>query len=57
MNSLIDELICERRTKRGFLDRPVPLSTVRDILSVAKYAPSSSNTLPWRWYGVTGEAR
>ena len=48
MYSLIDELICERRTKRGFLDRPVALETVRDILSVAKYAPSSSNTQPWR---------
>jgi nitrobenzene nitroreductase len=57
MNSLIDELICERRTKRGFLDRPVSLETVRDILSVAKYAPSSSNTQPWRCYVVTGEAR
>jgi nitrobenzene nitroreductase len=57
MNSYIDELICERRTKRAFLDRPVPLETVKDILSVAKYAPSSSNTQPWRCYVVTGEAR
>lgn len=57
MNSLIDELICERRTKRCFLNRPVPLETVREILSVAKYAPSSSNTQPWRCYVVTGEAR
>ncbi|VTU19325.1 malonic semialdehyde reductase [Variovorax sp. PBL-H6] len=57
MNSLIDELICERRTKRGFLERPVSIGTVRDILSVAKYAPSSSNTQPWRCYVVTGEAR
>lgn len=57
MNSYIDELICERRTKRAFLDRPVPLATVKDILSVAKYAPSSSNTQPWRCYVVTGEAR
>jgi nitroreductase len=57
MNSYIDELICERRTKRAFLDRPVPLETVKDILSVAKYAPSSSNTQPWRCYVVTGKAR
>ena len=57
MNSLIDELICERRTKRGFLDCSVPLETVREILFVAKYAPSSSNTQPWRCYVVTGEAR
>ena len=53
----IDELIRERRSKRGFLDRPVPLDMVKDILSAAKYAPSSSNTQPWRCYVVTGEAR
>ena len=48
-NPFIDELICGRRTKRGFfLDRHVPIETVREILSVAKYAPSSSNTQPWR---------
>ncbi|MDM0001039.1 nitroreductase [Variovorax sp. J22P240] len=53
----IDDLIRERRTKRGFLDRPVSLDVVRDILSIAKYAPSSSNTQPWRCYVVTGNAR
>jgi len=53
----IDDLIRERRSKRGFLDRPVPLDVVKDILSTASYAPSSSNTQPWRCYVVTGEAR
>jgi nitroreductase len=53
----IDDLIRERRSKRGFIDRAVPLDVVKDILSVAKYAPSSSNTQPWRCYVVTGEAR
>ena len=53
----IDDLIRERRSKRGFVDRAVPLDVVKDILSVAKYAPSSSNTQPWRCYVVTGEAR
>jgi len=48
-NPFIDELICGRRTKRGFfLDRHVPIESVREILSVVKYAPSSSNTQPWR---------
>jgi len=51
------ELIRGRHSKRGFLDQPVPLDTVRDILSVAKYAPSSSNTQPWRCYVLTGRAR
>jgi len=53
----IDNLIRDRRSKRGFLDRPVALDTVKDILSAASYAPSSSNTQPWRCYVVTGEAR
>ncbi|WP_354684326.1 nitroreductase [Cupriavidus necator] len=54
---VVDALIRGRQTKRGFLDRAVPLDTVREILSVAKYAPSSSNTQPWRCYIVVGEAR
>lgn len=53
----IDELIMSRRTKRGFLDKRVDIDTVKDILSAAKYAPSSSNTQPWRCYVVTGAAR
>lgn len=54
---VIDALIRGRQTKRGFLDQAVPLDTVREILSVAKYAPSSSNTQPWRCYSVVGKAR
>ncbi|MCO4864684.1 nitroreductase [Cupriavidus sp. WGlv3] len=54
---LTEALIRGRHSKRGFLDRPVPVETVRDILSVAKYAPSSSNTQPWRCYVLTGAAR
>lgn len=53
-----DALIRERRTKRAFfLDRPVPQDTVQEILSVARFAPSSSNTQPWRTYVVSGAAR
>jgi nitrobenzene nitroreductase len=55
---MVDDLIRSRRTKRGFFaDRHVPLETVKEILSVAKYAPSSSNTQPWRSYVLTGAAR
>jgi nitroreductase len=52
-----EELIRGRQSKRGFLDRPVSMEAVREILSVAKYAPSSSNTQPWRCYVLTGKAR
>jgi nitrobenzene nitroreductase len=54
---IVDEVLCGRRTKRGFLDIPVPIETVKDILSVAALAPSSSNTQPWRCYVLTGKAR
>jgi nitrobenzene nitroreductase len=58
MTQIVDQLIRGRRTKRGFHpDRPVPIETVKDILSVSKYAPSSSNTQPWRCYVLTGAAR
>jgi nitroreductase len=56
-NQFIDELIRGRRAKRGFIDRPVPLETVKEILSVGAYAPSSSNSQPWRCYVLTGQAR
>jgi nitroreductase len=54
---LIDELIRGRRAKRGFTNRPVPIETVKDILSVARYAPSSSNIQPWQCYVLTGKGR
>lgn len=56
-NPFIDDLIRERHTKRAFLDRPVPIETVKEILTVAGYAPSSSNSQPWHCYVVTGKAR
>src|SRR5271156_2206369 len=53
----IDELIRSRRAKRGFTNKPVPIDVVREILAIAKLAPSSSNTQPWKCYVLTGKAR
>jgi nitroreductase len=53
----IDELIRGRRTKRGFTNKAVPVDLVRDILSISKFAPSSSNTQPWQCYVLSGKAR
>jgi len=53
----IDDIIRMRRTKRAFLRKPVKQAVVREILSVASFAPSSSNTQPWRCYVLTGQAR
>ena len=46
-----------RITTRAFLDRPVAEETVREILDVAKYAPSGGNLQPWRVHVVLGAAR
>jgi nitrobenzene nitroreductase len=55
-NPFIDDLIRQRRSKRGFLDRPVDLAVVKEVLTTASYAPSSSNTQPWRCHVITGAA-
>jgi nitroreductase len=36
-----------RRSIRGFLDKPVPESIIREVLQDARYAPSNCNTQPW----------
>jgi nitroreductase len=53
----VDAAITSRRSVRAFLDTPVPLETVRDILRVASRAPSGTNTQPWRVTVLTGRPR
>ncbi|WP_335253726.1 nitroreductase family protein [Enterobacter ludwigii] len=36
-----------RRSIRSFLDKPLPLSIIREVLEDAKNAPSNCNTQPW----------
>ena len=55
--ALVDAAITTRRSLRAFLPTPVPLNTVRQILSVASRAPSGTNTQPWKVYVLTGGAR
>lgn len=50
-------LIKSRISTRAFLDRPVPETEIREILEVAKYAPSGGNLQPWKVHVVTGAAR
>ncbi|MFJ3486800.1 nitroreductase [Pseudomonas sp. NPDC090202] len=52
----IDELIRGRTSKRSFTDTPVSIETVREIISVARHAPSASNSQPWRCFILTGQA-
>ena len=53
----VDRAIVSRRSVRRFLPRAVARETVEQILTVARHAPSSTNTQPWRVHALAGEAR
>ncbi len=43
-------------TVRQFLDKPVPVETVREIIEISKRAPSGGNLQPWTVHVVMGDA-
>ncbi len=51
------DLIRSRISTRAFLERPVPETEIRQILEIAKFAPSGGNLQPWKIHVVTGAAR
>ncbi|MEE8287164.1 MAG: nitroreductase [Gammaproteobacteria bacterium] len=53
----IDDAIRSRHSVRSFLHRSVPRETIEHILDVARYAPSGTNTQPWRVYVLGGESK
>lgn len=50
-------LIRSRISTRAFLETPVPETEIREILEIAKFAPSGGNLQPWKIHVVTGGAR
>ncbi len=54
---LVDEVIESRRAIRNFLPDRVPLGALKEILEVARHAPSASNIQPWKCHVLTGAAR
>ncbi|MCO5065517.1 MAG: nitroreductase [Rhizobiaceae bacterium] len=54
---IVDEAILTRRSVRAFLPTPVEPSVIRDILEVARWAPSGTNMQPWRAYVVQGDVK
>jgi len=50
-----EEAIRVRRSIRGFLDKPVPDSVIREVLQDGQYAPSNCNTQPWNTHVVLGD--
>ncbi|MDP3675470.1 MAG: nitroreductase [Novosphingobium sp.] len=50
-----DEVVRERRSIRGFLDKPVPRALIEEVIALAVRAPSSFNNQCWNFTVVTGE--
>ncbi len=50
----LDQAIQDRRSIRGFLDKPVPKDLLQEIIALANRAPSSMNTQPWHLHVLTG---
>jgi nitroreductase len=51
----VRDAIATRYSCRAFLPTPVPVGTVRDILSRAARAPSGGNLQPWLVHALAGE--
>ena len=43
---VFERIVRTRRSTRAFLDRPLPLEQVGELLDLAAAAPSNSNTQP-----------
>jgi nitroreductase len=53
----VSDAVKSRISTRAFLDTPVSEAQIRDILDVARWAPSGGNLQPWRAHVVMGDAR
>lgn len=51
----IKQAILERKSVRGYLDKPVPKEIIEDILKQAQRAVSANNTQPWEFAVITGD--
>jgi len=51
---IVDKVIRERRSVRGFLPTTISSEVILEILDVAARAPSGTNTQPWQAIVVTG---
>ncbi|PNE02696.1 oxidoreductase [Alcanivorax sp. MD8A] len=54
--SLADALK-QRRSVRGFLDKPVPQEVLESVFSLAQHAPSNCNIQPWQVWVASGQVR
>ncbi|MCP4666190.1 MAG: hypothetical protein GY849_07470 [Deltaproteobacteria bacterium] len=52
----VEEAVKNRRSIRGFLAKPVPRETIRELINTSLWAPSWGNTQPWEFVVATGPA-
>lgn len=52
----VSEAVARRRSIRAFLDTPVDMALLRDLIARATRAPSGGNLQPWHLHIVSGEA-
>ena len=50
-----NDIVHDRRSIRGYQQKPVPRELIEEIIDLAKRAPSSMNTQPWHFHVITGE--
>lgn len=56
-NMSLVEAIQNRKSVRGFLDKPVPQEIINEVLRMAQQAPSNCNTQPWKVFIASGNLR
>ncbi len=52
MNMVMENLLT-RRSVRAFLDKPIPVEELREILKAAAYAPSGMGRQTWQFTAIT----
>ncbi|MEI5906008.1 nitroreductase [Bacillus spongiae] len=55
--TMLQTIIKERRTIRDFIDRPVPLTLIQELLNIAVWAPNHGLREPWRFVMFEGEGK
>ena len=53
----VKDALIQRKSTRGFLDKPVNVEKIHAILDAARHAPSGANTQPWQVAVVSGNRK
>ena len=51
----VSEAVESRFSCRAFTDKPVSMELIKEILDVAKQAPSGGNLQPWHIHAISGK--